>query len=556
MLELRNKTRGASKPGYLVKAVRGGFEYAAAGDTPIGVVTQVVPSGMKCKIQTEGRAMIYVGETVQAGQQLRMKSLDEKGPAGQAFLVGDSGDYVSVGYAITHGRALIEVSLNIGSVAGGGLGGGVEEAPLTGSQYARQNAAWSIVSTGISEPAPDDIAYSRRNANWVNSNLVVDYSGGSGAQTAIVNYGERITFVGDTSWISTGYQFIGTPGSGVHEIEISLTPGALDTRWNVITAQGDDPKVRDIDDQIEIGNTSNVVFLSGTYTTVNLYRNTDIDFYNPTLGQPANELTVDINLTPLTGHYDTVYASLTDNATQTWVNNNFDDYVSWSIQDGPNHRAILAGDEIYFANGGDIQIQYDGKVGNLHTLTFEFVGSVGSMDRWYLNSDVDSPKSIQNDAEVVILGGTGITTSEVVFNTGAEQRWEMTINSNVVSSPWTADTNGITYTAGNVGIGIASSATTLLSLGSDLGEKLALYESGSTIYGLGVQANLMQIYVPTSSNRVGIGYGTSAAFIETLTVKGANVGINDSSPSYTLDVNGTIRSTSAIIATGEITAWA
>ncbi|GAF81401.1 unnamed protein product, partial [marine sediment metagenome] len=71
MLVLRNKTRGASKIGYLVKAVRGGFEYAGAGDTPVGVVTRVVPAGAKCKIQTEGEALVYAGETITAGVALR-----------------------------------------------------------------------------------------------------------------------------------------------------------------------------------------------------------------------------------------------------------------------------------------------------------------------------------------------------------------------------------------------------------------------------------------------------------------------------------------------------
>jgi hypothetical protein len=49
------------------------------------------------------------------------------------------------------------------------------------------------------------------------------------------------------------------------------------------------------------------------------------------------------------------------------------------------------------------------------------------MDGWLLNSDVDSPRDIQNAAEVAILGGTSITTTEVTWSI-PNLRWEMTIN--------------------------------------------------------------------------------------------------------------------------------
>jgi hypothetical protein len=82
----------------------------------------------------------------------------------------------------------------------------------------------------------------------------------------------------------------------------------------------------------------------------------------------------------------------------------------------------------------------------------------GSMNNWFINTDhTDSPKSIQEDAELYLIGGTGIDLTEVTFNTG-DQRWELTISA-TSSSPWSTDTNGITYTAGNVGIGVASNSS-------------------------------------------------------------------------------------------------
>jgi hypothetical protein len=85
-------------------------------------------------------------------------------------------------------------------------------------------------------------------------------------------------------------------------------------------------------------------------------------------------------------------------------------------------------------------------------------------------------------------------------------------------------------------IGVTSTTFTL-SLGQDTGKKLALYDSGTGAdYGFGIQSALLQIFTPTSSTRVGIGYGTSASFTETLSVKGANIGIGTTSPTSKVTV--------------------
>jgi hypothetical protein len=154
MLKLRNKTRAASKVGYLVKAVRGGFVYAGAGDTPIGVVTEVVPSGSMCNIQTEGKAMIYAGDTVAAGAELRMPTADSGGIAGQVYNIGTESVYVSVGYTVEGGRGLVEISLNIGSNAG--TGGGVSDHTL-------------LTNIGVNTHAQIDtfIAAGSSYSNWI-----------------------------------------------------------------------------------------------------------------------------------------------------------------------------------------------------------------------------------------------------------------------------------------------------------------------------------------------------------------------------------------------------
>jgi len=89
---------------------------------------------------------------------------------------------------------------------------------------------------------------------------------------------------------------------------------------------------------------------------------------------------------------------------------------------------------------------------------------------------------------------------------------------------------------GNVGIGTTAPSHPL-SFGTALGAKIGLYDMGSgTGYGFGIQNNLLQIFCNTSGDRVGIGYGYSGSFNETLTVKGANVGIGQPSPGAKLQI--------------------
>lgn len=107
------------------------------------------------------------------------------------------------------------------------------------------------------------------------------------------------------------------------------------------------------------------------------------------------------------------------------------------------------------------------------------------------------------------------------------------------SSLWLAtSTNMYSNVTGNVGIGTATPSFPL-SFGASLGSKMGLYDMGSGAgYGMGIQPSLLQIFAHGATDRVGIGYGNSAAFTETLSVKGSNVGIGVIAPKYTLDVNG------------------
>lgn len=92
---------------------------------------------------------------------------------------------------------------------------------------------------------------------------------------------------------------------------------------------------------------------------------------------------------------------------------------------------------------------------------------------------------------------------------------------------------------GNVGIGTTSPGFPL-SLGTGLGNKIALYDAGSGLgYGFGIQASLFQIFTNTSSDDISFGYGNSTAFTRNVTFKGnGNVSIGTTAQSGKLTVAG------------------
>lgn len=563
-MQLRNKTRSSSKVGYLVKAVSGGFEYAGVGDNPIGVVTNSVPSGAMCEIKTSGEAFVYVNRPVSEGNDLRLTIANEGGNAGVAQPVGNASVYTSIGTALQKGRGLIKVALNLASAGViGGTGGDVPAGGSTGQVLVKNSAVdydagWStftaIGEASYSNPTPPRtslvdtpaVAYARYNGTWVDSGLVIDRSGGTGVQLATVNYGERVTFVGDGTYISTNYSYAGTY-AGVHEIAISFTPGSLGTmsQW-YLNADTDSPR--------QILNDAEIAILGGTYINTG-----EVVFDSVT--DLRWEMTIDIDTTALDGRYYTQTVADATFATQAWVSANYDNYSSWGIVDGIYTRDVISGDAIEFANGGDIQIQYDGYAGGVHTITFTYTGTPGSMDRWYFNTDhVDSPKSIQNDAEVYLIGGTGIDLSEVTYNT-SDLRWEMTI-ANTGVSPWTTDTNGITYSGGNVGIGIASSATEELVVSAatdaiirinstkdgtwvdgDILGAIEFYGNDVSGIGAGVKAYIKAVEYSTFGAAFDLEFGTcdgSSAAATRMTIKrDGNIGIGTTTPRQRLDIPGT-----------------
>lgn len=128
-------------------------------------------------------------------------------------------------------------------------------------------------------------------------------------------------------------------------------------------------------------------------------------------------------------------------------------------------------------------------------------------------------------------------TPRLLFDdtTGAAKSLRVTVEANVAAFSEKAGTDILVLDLANtrVGIGFASPSFPL-SFGTGLGNKIGLYDvGGGSGYGFGIQANLLQIFANTSGDRVGIGYGNSGSFTETLTVKSSGVGIGANNPGAT-----------------------
>ena len=189
----------------------------------------------------------------------------------------------------------------------------------------------------------------------------------------------------------------------------------------------------------------------------------------------------------------------------------------------------------------------------------------GSAARWRATQHVRFP-FLYSDSTLDVLGNynigdnasdTGTIKGSVTYTGGTwTHNGNMTVGSgNVVSiGSATSFTNGnLMQTDGNVrlgdtstdlvGIGVSPEANGPLTFASAVGNKIQLYPQSSTAqYGLGIQSNVLQIYGPTSTDRVALGYGDSDAFNEVMSVTGSTITLGTSNNDETA-IRGNLNST-------------
>jgi hypothetical protein len=140
-----------------------------------------------------------------------------------------------------------------------------------------------------------------------------------------------------------------------------------------------------------------------------------------------------------------------------------------------------------------------------------------------------------NDKEMGLLFGkpSNIASGGIVYdiNNNMQFRTNGNINRMFIGSN------------GNVGIG-STAPNAPLGFPPLLGGKITFYPGSGGDIGLGVQANLLQIYTDYAGADIAFGYGNSNSFAEKMRIKGnGKVGIGTSNPSATLDVKGNIQAT-------------
>jgi hypothetical protein len=364
-MKLRNKTRASSRLGFLVKAVKGGFEYAGLGDTPIGVVTEIVASGAMCEIQTSGDAKVYVGRVVSEGADLRLTVQNEGGNAGVAYPVGASQSYTAIGSVVKGGGGLIDVALNISSAGVSGGGGGDIPTGGTTGQALLKNSATDY-----------DVVWGSLPAGYTAWNIV------DGIFDRAVNDGDQVEFLSGTD-MQVQYS---VPG-GVHTLTFDYvgTPGTMDD-WYLNVNTGADHTIQ---------NHTQVDFRSGTYVTAT---------YG--FSAPRHQVNFELDTTATDGRYYTQTAADALFATQSWVTSNFDNYGSWEYEydtSTPQSVTITTGLSFGLVPGTDIGFSWDGAN---RRQTINYTGTPGTMDDWYMSVEGGSDHTIANHGEVDFRAGS------------------------------------------------------------------------------------------------------------------------------------------------------
>lgn len=163
-----------------------------------------------------------------------------------------------------------------------------------------------------------------------------------------------------------------------------------------------------------------------------------------------------------------------------------------------------------------------------------YKNTTGSFNSYFGRSSGGNATTANNNTFIGYLSGTLTTIGSNNTYVGYNARGAAALNNSAAfgNNAFVGLDNSMVLGDTSVKVGIGNSYPDFpLSFQNKVGDKICLWGSTGNIYGMGIQASLMQFYVPNSNSDMAFGFGGSATFSEKVRIKGnGRMGVGTSTP--------------------------